>query len=168
MRRCLQPAHTLIELLVVIAIIALIATIAGTSRHFIHRTFVRAEIEKLRTICTYLQQQAMASGSTRRLQFERTTNSYQFDDEKQTLPPQVQFGVLPDAKGPPSSPSHPLTSPITFEQDQILFQPDGILKPGTVYLVGKESKTLYALSVGIGTISYLRTYCYTGRWHPLL
>jgi len=168
MRRYLQPAHTLIELLVVITIIALIAAIAGTSHHFIHRTFVRAEVEKLRTICTYLQQRAMASGSQCRLQFDRTTNSYRFDDEKHILPPQVQFGVLSGVKGPPSSPSHQLTSPITFEKDQILFQPDGIFKPGTVYLVGKDSQTLYALSVGIGTVSYMRTYCYTGRWNPLL
>ena len=161
------PAHSLVELLVVIALIAFIALISGIPGKFLSRTLVRAEVEKLRTVCRYLQRRAMATGTPQRLQFNRTANSYQFNGEKHTLPSGVQFDLPPNAKGPPSSPLKPLTSPITFDNSQIVFQPDGIFQAGAAYLTETKKQYLYALTVGAGAVSYIRTYYYSGRWHPI-
>jgi len=160
-------AHTLIELLVVIAIIAFIAMLSGVPGQFLRRTLVRAEVEKLRTICTYLQRRAMATGAPQTLRFNCAANTYQLENEQHTLPAQVRFGILPDVKGPPASPSQPLTAATTFDRSQIVFQPDGAVQSGAVYLTETGNRYLYALTIGAGATPYVRTYCYTGQWHPL-
>jgi len=162
-----RRAHTLIELLVVIAIIALIAMLAGVPGQFLRRTMVRAEIEKLRTVCTHLQRRAMATGTPQTLQLHCAANHYQIDDERHALANQVRFGTLPGVKGPPASPSQLLNAATTFDKNQIVFQPNGTIQSGAIYLIETGNRYLYALTIGAGAVPYVRTYCYTGQWHPL-
>jgi len=161
-----QSAHTLIELLVVVALLVLLVTLISVPGEFLSRMMVRAEVEKLRTACRYLQRRAMAEGKQMTLQFNRHTNSYGCQDEANTLPSQVVFGTLPSAKGPPSSPTRPLTSPITFEGDHITFGPEGAMQAGAVYLADRHKQCLYGLTASVGNM-HLRTYCHRTRWHLL-
>jgi hypothetical protein len=81
------------------------------------------------------------------------------------LPPVVRFGILPHVKGPPSSPMHALTIPITFSAQKIIFYPDGIISPGIIYLIDRNRQDIYAFSSGIAHASFLRKYRYDGKWH---
>ena len=53
---------------------------------------------------------------------------------------------------------------ITFPGYAIHFYPTGIISSGTVYLVDKKKKCMYALSNAVSQVSYLRLYRYDGRW----
>ena len=169
LRRPTNPhhGHTLVEMMVVIALLVLLVSLISVPGDFLNRMLVRAQVEKLQAACRYLQRRAMAEGKQLTLQFDRHTDSYRCDTQHNTLPKQVTFGILPGTKGPPSSPTHPLASPITFEHDRITFGADGIMQSGTVYLTDTSHRCLYALTAGVGTISHLRTYCYRTSWQLL-
>ena len=85
-----------------------------------------------------------------------------------SLPHTVQFGVLPGIMGPPATPTHAITQPITFVGNKILFYPEGIIQAGAIYLKDTKNRVQYALSSGVSTVSYLRKYQYTGGEWKLL
>jgi hypothetical protein len=47
------------------------------------------------------------------------------------------------------------------------FYPTGIISSGTVYLVDKNKRYMYALSNAVSQFSYLRLYKYDGGWKLL-
>ena len=86
------------------------------------------------------------------------------------LPEVIKFGFLLGAKGPPSSPSTPINSGITFKkvEDNVykaLFYADGKIQAGTVYLIDKDQQFMMALTCPISQVSCIRKYrCDSGKW----
>ncbi len=163
-------------MLLVLALTLIICSIAIPS--FFNRTehALFHELEKLNIIMVYLQQRAMAIHNEQRLIFDIKNNSYFFDNGKKrvthTLNPLIRFGFFPRAKGPPAQPTAPITSPITFNMDKennyhILFNSNGNISSGTIYLIDKYANTMGALTCSISQVSYIRRYVYRnseGSW----
>lgn len=161
----LFKGFTLIELMIVLALCMLGATLVFQSRSLFHETGIRVEQDLLYATCLYLQQSAMMNNEEVILAFDHdASQGYSFEGTERSLYPQVRFGVIPGVKGPPSSPTKELRSGITFRKKCITFYPDGIIDAGTVYLTDTDNHYLYALSSGVGAVSYLRRYRFEERW----
>lgn len=159
----IRKGFSLIELMIVMAIAIMAISVAALNTRFFNRVTIASELNLLAAACSYLQQTAMATQKPQELIFDVTENSYSFDGHTHTLPMHIKFGILPDAKGPPSSPHSILQEPITFSNNTIIFSSDGIIGSGTVYLT--DSHMLYALSSGVGHVSFLRKYRYERKWY---
>jgi len=96
-----------------------------------------------------------------------TIHRYTFGAVDEQLPKSIRFGAPAEVKGPPATPMRPVDSPITFKNAQITFYPDGIISAGTVYLTDTDQKTCYALTCGVGSVSFLRAYRYDKGWQLL-
>ena len=158
---------SLIELAIVITLVGVMATIVLVHGTYMYRAVVRQEIEKLAITCRYLQHAAMMSNRHHVLVFDRKARSYSYQGGRECLPPSVEFGVFDGAKGPPSNPIRQIQAPISFENERIIFHPDGIIQPGTVYLISKDKQAMYALSSPVSQVSYMRIYKYDGSWKCL-
>lgn len=134
---------------------------------FLRRALVRAEIEKLHTICSYLQQVAQVSNKQSVLLFDTQNGSYSYDNTVETLPKQLIFGAAATVLGPPSAPQNSVKKGVTFPGNQIVFYPSGIVHAGTVYISDKNCTYTCALSCAVSHVSYLRKYEYDRRWQPL-
>lgn len=163
----LYDGFSLIELAIVLALLGIMIKIVMVNGTYMHHLVAKQEIEKLSMICRYLQHAAMMSNVPKVLIFERAKRSYSYDGSRESLPISVEFGVLAGAKGPPSNPTRQIESPITFENERIIFHPDGIIQPGTVYLISKDKQVMYALSSPVSQVSYMRIYRYDGSWNCL-
>ena len=159
-----RSGFSLIETMIVIALIALIMGLVGANYAFLNRILVRSEVEKLYTICRYLQHCAVVKNRPQELRFDRANNTYTYNEQRHTLSRHVTFGFLPNTKGPPSSPNATVQNPITFVQKKITFYPEGVISSGTVYLVDSSQQYMYALSSPISQVSYLRKYQYNNGW----
>ncbi len=162
-----NKGFSLIEALVVLALITLIAGLGLCNLRSFYGLMVRADIEKLYTVCMYLQQKALSSQTKQVLRFDVGRKSYAYDDGTQQLNSRVCYGFIPGVQGPPSSPHAPIGKQLSFENDHIIFYADGTIQAGTVYLVDVNKKSLYALTSGVGHISFLRKYRYDGSWHVI-
>lgn len=162
-----RGGFSIIELMVTISLCALMVTLTLVNVSFLDRGTVRSEIDKLYSVCMYVQQCALTSSKELEIVFDTTENSYTFSGRTETLYPSVRFGFVSGTKGPPSSPQKKIKSGITFKKNKIIFYPDGVISSGTVYMTDTGEKTLYALSNGISQLSHLRKYSYTGNWKLL-
>jgi hypothetical protein len=160
----IKDGFSLVELTVVILLCIIIMGLGASCGSFIYRGLVKQEAEKLALVCRYLQHAAMMSNETKTLIFDRKQHCYRYDSCSVKLSNQVEFGVLEGSKGPPSNPTRLIESPISFKNEKIIFYPDGIIQPGTVYLIGKNTQIMYALSCPISQVSYVRIYKYDGSW----
>jgi hypothetical protein len=156
---------TLIEATIVVALITFIGTLSLLNTHAMHRMIARAEIEKLQTMCRYLQQCAITEQVEYSLRFDSATHSYTYGNVTESLPPYIVLGPLAHSYGPPAHPTQLLTNATTFTDNTILFYPTGIISSGTVYLRDKSGSIMYALTNAVAHASYLRTYYYDGAWH---
>jgi len=159
-----QAAFTLVELMVSLALFSILIVLAITNTSFMQQSLVHSEIDKLYTIAHYLQRRAQLTHKDQVLQFDRYGRSYSFNGRKELLAKGIEFGTLATIKGPPSTPTHEITNPITFNGERITFKPQGIMQPGTVYFVHKELNCAYALSCAVAQVSFLRKYRYDKRW----
>lgn len=162
-----QFGATLVELMVALALVLVMATLTISSITIYNAFAVRTEIDKLHATCMYLQRLAYTTGRSYTISFDQAHNRYTFEGNTQQLPPQVVFGYLSKVKGPPATPKKEISSAVTFGQGSITFHPDGIIQPGTVYLIDKGRHHMYALTCSVAQFSYLRRYCYTGAWELL-
>lgn len=96
---------------------------------------------------------------------DETGNRYHCDGVWYNLPATIRFGFLPESKGPPSTPTRPIRSAITFPGKKVSCFPDGTIQAGTVYLVDDKKSSMYALTSGVSAVSFLRKYRYDGTWH---
>ena len=159
---------SLIELLVVFTLLALIATFSGAHFLFLQRILVRSELEQLYITCAMLQRSAKMFNQNQIIFFDITNNSYRYKNSIHTLPHHVSFGVTSGVKGPPSSPERIISNPVSFQAQKVTFMPEGIIQPGTIYLTDSSKRYTFALSCGVGHVSYLRKYEYTnGIWKEL-
>jgi prepilin-type N-terminal cleavage/methylation domain-containing protein len=158
---------TLIEAMVVLALFALVVILGIKQLSFLDNTIVHTEIDKLATVCSYLQQKAIASNSDQNLVCDTTNNKYRGDNVNETLSSRVCFGFLPNVLGSPGSPARVINKAVTFVDSSIHFYPTGTISSGTVYLTDKSKKNMYALSNAVSQVSYLRLYRYDGKWKLL-
>ncbi len=161
-----RKGFSLLELMIVVAIAMILVSLTTINARFFNRTILLSELNLLHATCYYLQQTAMASNQPQELVFDSVTNSYSSNGQTHTLPPSLKFGIIPEAKGPPSSPQNSLHEPITFANNTITFSNDGIISSGTVYLT--DSNALYAISCSVAHVSFLRKYRYDGKWYLIL
>ena len=161
------PINRLVELLVTVSLVAIIVTIGAINLSFMNKSLVRSEMDSLYSLCTYLQRKAMATNTKQVIQFDVINNSYAYDNVSRKLPRQIRFGFLPGVKGPPASARLLIQSPVSFKGKKIIFHPDGIIQPGTIYLVDDTKQSMYALSCSVAQVSYLRIYQYAGTWERL-
>ena len=150
-----------------IALIATLMLFSFSYKSFMGRAVVRAELERMRAACLYLQRRALQSGVQQELRIDHARKTYFCGNERNALAHGVAFGSLPGVQGPPSAPRALISRPITFQNDRIVFHPDGTILPGTVYLVDTDHVCLYALSSGIGSAWDIHTYQYANRWRIL-
>jgi prepilin-type N-terminal cleavage/methylation domain-containing protein len=159
-----RQGFSLIELTVVLGIVSLLVGMVHLNTSFLVELSVHQELNKLRAIAYYLQRIAQFTGREQVLVFDVVGRSYSFNDRHEVLPQGVSFGVLPGVKGPPSSPVHTIKHPVTFKENRITFYPEGIVQAGTVYLLHAQRPSMYALSCGVGHVSFLRKYRYDKTW----
>lgn len=154
----------LIELLIVVAIVAIIVGLSMINLSFFDRIVMRAELNKLHATCMYAQRCAMVAHKKQVITLDKSNKTYTFNGHKEKLAPTIDFGFLAGANGPPSSPNGAIISPITFKNEQIVFEPNGVIGAGTVYLVDGKKQSMCALSCGISQVSFLRKYRYDNKW----
>ena len=161
-----NQAFTLVELTIVIIIITIITALCIPTLLYHNRNYIAAEAEALRSTLWYLQQQARAQNKQITLTFNETESLYTTDIETHKLSRQVKFGIMPGILGPPSDPKKPVKKAITFPDKKIVVHPHGTIKAGTAYLIDERQNLLYAITVPIAGVSYIRLYQYrNNQWH---
>jgi type II secretory pathway pseudopilin PulG len=155
----------LINLGIVLAIVLLLVSLSIPSISAVRRFLVRTEVEKLYSIFYYLKQRAITLDEDQVLLFDIQHNALSSTSIKQQLVPGVEIGFLKGSYGPPSQPSKLIRSGITFKDNKVIFYADGTVSAGTLYLVDRDHKYMYALTSPISQISFIRMYCYNnGSW----
>lgn len=146
----------------------IIIGLVGAQVSFLRGALVRAEIEKLETICCYLRCLAQTSNKPCILTFDIDRCRYQYAHITEDLPKFLFFGVKGGILGPPSAPTGVIKKGVTFPGNQIIFHPSGIVHAGTIYISDNVGSYVGALSCAVSKVSYMRKYCYTdGRWKLL-
>ena len=162
-----KQGFTLIELAIVLALFLLLTIFTQINFNFLDRMILHTEIEKLYSICRYLQQCALVNNKQQELVFSQDNKCYRHNNHDEKLSAKVSFGFIPGTKGPPASANKLIQKSITFANNRIIFYPTGIISAGTVYLTDQAKQIMYALSNGVSQISFLRTYRYNNSWQPL-
>lgn len=86
------------------------------------------------------------------------------------LTPNITFGFIDKAKGPPSNPIKNIDKSISFDsinndEYKVTFCANGKIKPGTIYLIDKNKNYMVALTCPISQVSYIRKYSFNnGAW----
>lgn len=160
-----QRGSLIINLGIALALILFLLSMSLPSISFMRRFLLHTELEKLYNIFYYLQQRAIATNQDHLLHFDIQNNRFYTDILSEQLPSGLRFDFLPGAHGPPSSPTKPITSPITFKKNRVVFYADGTITAGTIYLVDHDHNSMYALTSPISQISFVRIYHYSkGSW----
>ena len=166
---------SLIETIIVISIILVVFYFTIPKINFMSRFIVKNETDKLFSICSFLQQRAVASNKEHQLFFDvkEKTYLYKLENGKDffyRLPDIVDFGFFNNVQGPPSKPKRNIHFPVTFKSNKqgkyvVTFYTDGKVSPGTAYLIDKNKSFMFALTCPISQISFIRKYEYdNGRW----
>ena len=162
-----QCGSLLIELLIVCLVVAFLASISLSKVSMLNRFLIQAEVEKIRSFCWYLQQRAQMNQAHEILDINLKDGTYQAVGKVEHLAKGITFGIMPEVKGPPSSPILPLKEVCSFANNKIIFAPDGTITSGALYLYAQGSNVLYALTVPVAELCYIRIYKYDGSWKLL-
>jgi type II secretory pathway pseudopilin PulG len=159
-----SQGYLLIEVCICIVLILILSTIAVPSLRFLNQQILNSDLEKLNMTFAFMQQDAVSSNKNETLIFN-DNKSYSFLNYKEKLSNNIEFGLLPKIKGPPSSPNKVVTNPISFTNNKVIFYSNGQIQPGTVYLTDKFKEYQYALTVPISQVSFIRKYKNeNGKW----
>ena len=156
---------TFSELLVTLALIMLIAGLGMQVVISSARWFVRAEVEHLRALILYLQRKARLEKRQQVLKLDIYTHSYSYNNTRYIFSHGIVFDVPPIALREQTKQARKIS---TFKHNSIYFYPDGTISAGTVYIADKRYSRFYALTCGVGYISYIRMYYYTHNAWTLL
>lgn len=160
-----KHGYTIIELLVVVAILAILTSLAIPGLLFLKQNSISLEIDKLQIICQSLQKKAVSIGQKQYLSFNVANHSYFYDNHFERLSQGVFFGIIPGVKGPPANPKELITSPVTFPGQKIIFYPNGTISAGTTYLTNQQNNLLFAITIPVSQVSFIRKYKYMyGTW----
>lgn len=146
-----RSGFSLFELCVVISLLAVIAHLGMYGFASYDRLLVHQELDRLYMLFVMLSRKAVVNNQL----IEWALN-------EQDLAQGVQFAITPALEGPPSTP-HALSEPITYKEKKVLFSPDGKIQAGSIYLTDRYKRWQYALTTGVGHVSYIRRYRYD---HP--
>lgn len=155
-----KPGFFLIELMVVLTLFAFVVSLSFLNDSLLTKSQLRAEVDKLYAAILYGHRCALASGKEEFLTFDCKKNMYLCKGRSEQLPRGIIFGACTEAQGPPSAPSYAISSPITFIDEHITFNPTGIMQAGTVYLTDEKKRYTYALSIPVGHVSHIRKYMF--------
>jgi prepilin-type N-terminal cleavage/methylation domain-containing protein len=160
-----RQGFTLLELIVTLAIFTIILSISLSSLDFYRAQLVKAEIIKLELNIKYLHKLAGLKNTQLKLHFNLKSNTYNFENETQHLNKNVIFDFLKGSYGPPSNPTKSINSACTFEDHQIIFEPNGRFSSGLIYLCDSKKKYMYALTTGVAKKQTVRKYQYSNnKW----
>lgn len=158
----------MIEIVIFLAIIVLLTTITLTNFWFLQRSVVQLELSQLQAAFDYTRQLAIATNQIQTITFDQTDHSYSYGKYSDQFSNYTRFGFVPGTYGPPSDPKSPLTQAITFEHQQVLISPQGVIAPGAVYLTDQQHKLTYALTVPLSQITLMRKYKnLNGHWEKI-
>lgn len=159
-----SDAFSLFEVIVVLALITLTLSIGIFYWRSSKNNIVFMELERLYALCMLVHHRAQADGCSYTITIDPKTKTLSTPFFSETLAEGVEFGVLSGVRGPPGIPTDTLKKPITFVGSKIVCDPQGVIQPGTLYLTDSARSCLYALSVAVSQISYIRRYIYTNGW----
>lgn len=148
----------------VLGFVLIIVLLAVPQLGFIKRHVVRWEVENMRSFITYAYRLALATGQDQTIHFDVAKNKIYGAGREYQLARGTIFGIMPGVQGPPAAPHKLLTSPITFQDNKIVCYAQGTLDAGTVYITDDKASWLYAISLGVSPLSYVRTYFFDGSW----
>lgn len=165
MKRHNTQGFTLIELMVVVSLCALMAQLTIAYFNTFDSFIMQSELMSLRMFFQQMRYNAINAGKELVVTLDPIFHRYYTDNYEHTLPVAIRIGCPNGALGPPSSPRFAISSFITFKNNQIHFFPDGTMSSGIIYIVDRAKRVGYALSNGVGAVSYVRLYRYDkGRW----
>lgn len=159
----LSTGFFILEISVAIFVIMLLVVMVWPFLWFRDQLGAQHDMQVLYNSVMYLHQRAKSNFKLKSLEFDQKNRSFKYNNQSHTLSSGVEFGSIPDIKGPPSSPKKQIDNPITFEGNKILFYPDGAISAGTVYLVDKKKHQIFALSISVSYISFIRKYKYVPK-----
>lgn len=167
-KRLIKAGFSIIEIVIFLAIIVLLTTITLTNFWFLQRSVVQLELSQLQAAFDYTRQLAIATNQAQTITFDQTNHSYNYSKYQAQLSNYTRFGFAPGTYGPPSDPKSPLTQAITFENQQVLISPQGVIAPGAIYLTDQQHKLTYALTVPLSQITLMRKYKnWYGHWKKI-
>jgi type II secretory pathway pseudopilin PulG len=161
---------TLIELIVTLTLVMLMAGFGVQVAFQADRIFVRAEIEHLRALIIYLQHKARLERRQHTLTFDLDNNSYTYNGIKYILGHSVVFCKPPVVLHEKQKTTGKNKSS-TFKHATVYCYPDGTISAGTIYFAHRQRTrytNYYALTCGVGHISYVRIYSYTNNSWALI
>lgn len=130
-----------------------------------NRLIAKSELHALCSFFNYMQQKAIALQEDISLVFQPEKQTYIAENMIHELPEYINFFILPGVQGPPATPTHIITQPITYKNNTIIFYKNGAISAGTIYLFDRYYKVQYAITNAVSTISYFRLYQYeSGAW----
>ena len=153
----MKNGYFLIEISICLTLILIISALALPNLNFLTQQIVSSDLEKINMTFSYLQQSSITGNKKIELKFNQP-KTYSYENIKEELSNNVEFNIIDGIKGPPSMPTKQISSPVTFLNNQVMFYPDGKIQPGTAYLVDKSKKYLYALTVPVSQVSFIRKY----------
>lgn len=159
----MRQGYFLIEISICLVLIIIISSLALPNLNFLNQELIVTELEKLHMTFTYLQQVAVSSNKKQELKIF-PPKAYSYGDHTEQLSSNIEFGLNGHTQGPPSSQDKEVNS-VTFKNSAVNFYPDGKIQPGTIYLTDRSKTYLYALTVPVGQISFIRKYKNkNGKW----
>ena len=160
-----RAGFIMFELLVGITLVMLMVGITCAHIGTYQYTCMKQQVALFALQWHALRQRAMVHSKPQEIVFDEVGNRYQVEGNWYDLPATMRFGFLSASKGPPSHPTTPIQSAITFVGKKVICFPDGTIQSGTVYLVDDKKSCMYALTSGVSAVSFLRKYRYDGTWH---
>lgn len=157
-----------IEVAIILGLLLVIIGLCLPQLQFLHRTCVAFELEKLRQFFLFCSARAVASGKQEVINFAEAQQRYSCGQYSETLAASVMFGFLPAMAGPPSKPTTIITRPISYDNQQVIFYPDGTMQSGSVYLTDRNKSCCYALTSPVSSVAYLRKYHYLNNTWSLI
>jgi prepilin-type N-terminal cleavage/methylation domain-containing protein len=162
-----KTGFSLIEVSIVVCIVVIIVSLGLPTLGFYRHMDITNELDTLYLTIAQLQHAALTSNTKQVLNIDVRNNAYHWNGQTHKLRSTVNFGSLPYAKGPPSSPTIPIHNPCTFHKNQIIFYPDGHIESGSVYMIALKSNFMYAICIGVTQVSFIRKYRYNQGWKQL-
>lgn len=168
----MRGGFALIEFSIVIALMIIMTMLAIQSFSWYNRLLLHAEINKLYTLFVAAARRAALDNQTYTIDFDTPSQKYithtQQGNATHKLSEGIIFGLLPGIQGPPAQPKAAVRYPVTFEKQHTILHADGRIQAGTVYITDAKKQWQYALSIPVGTISYIRRYRYHNKKWELL
>lgn len=156
------------SVLEIMIVVSLIATVLGICYFNIpNYLYVHIELDRIYSLCKLVQHRARVDGCTYEIIFDEKKGTIKTPFIEDVLTDGVEFGIINNVYGPPSSPAYPLKKAITFLGSRVRCNADGMMQAGTIYITDKKRQCLYALTIGVSPIPYLRRYVYKHSWVPV-